>query len=491
MWHVISQFFVLSTAPRELWILFLLKLLESFAHFSLSYVLVLYLSEEFGYSDQSAGWVYGFFGMLISIYGVLVGFLIDRLGVRLALMLGSFLLLGGRLGVAVTHDEAVLEALLLCVLPLGEALGVPVMLVGLRRYTSDENRRQAFALFYVVMNVGVLLSAPAVDVFRLALADGVDVSLHLLGGAYNIHLSAYRLLLLCGFGASVVMLAVSTCCLREVDVDRHGRLAAARRPRREAPWRAAYLVLREACFWRFLLFVVLLVGVRFIFRHLDATFPKYMVRQFDRRTPFGTYLALNPLLVIVLLPFISAFTPRVSAFRMILGGSLISAVSAFALAASPTPRGAIAFVALLSIGEAVWSPRLYEYSTMIAPKGREGTYMALASAPNFAARLTVGGLSGALLTAYCPDETHCDGQRLWLTIGLMTISSPILMLLLRRVIAPDEGLDDDHGDAQEKAPLVAHRGEYANGSAASGLTAATCKARPAAASQDFGNGIQC
>ena len=55
----------------------------------------------------------------------------------------------------------------------------------------------------------------------------------------------------------------------------------------------------------------------------------------------------------------------------------------------------------------------------------------------------------------------------------------------------DEGLDDDHGDAQEKAPLVAHRGEYANGSAASGLTAATCKARPAAASQDFGNGIQC
>ena len=82
MWHVISQFFVLSTAPRELWILFLLKLLESFAHFSLSYVLVLYLSEEFGYSDQSAGWVYGFFGMLISIYGVLVGFLIDRLGVR-------------------------------------------------------------------------------------------------------------------------------------------------------------------------------------------------------------------------------------------------------------------------------------------------------------------------------------------------------------------------------------------------------------------------
>ena len=67
----------------QLWILYLLKLLESFAYFSLSYVLVLYLSEEFGYSDVAAGWVYGFFGMLISVYGVLVGFIIDQLGLAI------------------------------------------------------------------------------------------------------------------------------------------------------------------------------------------------------------------------------------------------------------------------------------------------------------------------------------------------------------------------------------------------------------------------
>ena len=74
-----------AAAPRELWILYVLKLLESFAYFSLSYVLVLYLSEEFGYSDQGAGWLYGFFGMLISLYGVFVGFIIDQLGVKRSL----------------------------------------------------------------------------------------------------------------------------------------------------------------------------------------------------------------------------------------------------------------------------------------------------------------------------------------------------------------------------------------------------------------------
>ena len=50
--------------------------------------------------------------------------------------------------------------MLLVVLPVGEAFGVPVMLVALRRYSNDANRRQAFSLFYVVMNVGTLLSTP-------------------------------------------------------------------------------------------------------------------------------------------------------------------------------------------------------------------------------------------------------------------------------------------------------------------------------------------
>ena len=184
----------------QLWILYLLKLLESFAYFSLSYVLVLYLSEEFGYSDVAAGWVYGFFGMLISVYGVLVGFIIDQLGVKLSLVFGSVLLLISRFVIAVTHSNAVLELMLLVVLPVGEAFGVPVraadqlphlppksgrrassvgcgqvMLVALRRYTDDSNRRQAFSLFYVVMNTGTLLSAPAVDIFRLAISDGVTL----------------------------------------------------------------------------------------------------------------------------------------------------------------------------------------------------------------------------------------------------------------------------------------------------------------------------
>lgn len=79
----------LAGAPRELWLCYLLKALASFAYFSMSLNLTLYLSEEFNYDDTAAGWLYGVWGVLISAYGVLAGPLIDRLGVRWSLVLGS------------------------------------------------------------------------------------------------------------------------------------------------------------------------------------------------------------------------------------------------------------------------------------------------------------------------------------------------------------------------------------------------------------------
>ena len=57
------------------------------------------------------------------------------------------------------------------------------------------------------------------------------------------------------------------------------------------------------------------------------------------------------------------------------------------------------YIVFLSIGEALWSPRLYGYSAAIAPKGQEASYMSLSYLPFFVAKFFVGTLSGLLLTA--------------------------------------------------------------------------------------------
>ena len=62
-------------------------------------------------------------------------------------------------------------------------------------------------------------------------------------------------------------------------------------------------------------------------------------------------------------------------------------------------------------GEAIWSPRLYEYSTMIAPEGYEGTFVAVAFVPQYVSAGVVGVTSGYLLDRYVPEELEPGEER--------------------------------------------------------------------------------
>lgn len=208
---------------------------------------------------------------------------------------------------------------------------------------------------------------------------------------------------------------------------------------------SSYQILSETLqcpsFRRYLVVCLLTVNVRMVFRHLDATLPKYMVREFGENAPKGRIYAINPALIILLVPFITAVTTSVDPLVMIHRGTYISACSVFFLAIWTSVPACALFTCALSVGEAMWSPRLYDYAMSVAREGREGTYMALSSAPLFLAKLPVGVLSGWLLQEYCPE--HVDegevrrSRTMWLIIGLSTIVSPIAITLLWGYISGD------------------------------------------------------
>lgn len=175
-----------------------------------------------------------------------------------------------------------------------------------------------------------------------------------------------------------------------------------------------------------------------------------MMREFGADTPKGLVYSINPALIIILVPIISAATTTVDPLVMIHRGTYISALSVFFLALSTSLPACVLFVATLSIGEALWSPRLYDYTMSVAQEGREGTYMALSSAPLFLAKLPVGFLSGLLLQRYCP-ETLEEGEvrhskTMWWIIGLSTIVSPIMITLLWGYISGGERVRSDSID---------------------------------------------
>ena len=94
---------------------------------------------------------------------------------------------------------------------------------------------------------------------------------------------------------------------------------------------------------------------------------------------------------------------------------------------------------MLSLGEIIYSPRVYEYTLRLAPRGHEGIYSALASAPLFLIRLVSGAASGMLLEAYCGDSSailHC--QTLWLIVALVALSTPLALMLARRCVYTED-----------------------------------------------------
>jgi hypothetical protein len=214
------------------------------------------------------------------------------------------------------------------------------------------------------------------------------------------------------------------------------------RPRTGSPWKILGETFALPSFRRFLLVCLITLNVRMIFRHLDATLPKYMVREFGPDVAKGTIYSINPAIIIILVPIVTAMTSHVEPLVMIHYGTYVSAASVFILALSTSIWACIVFVTLLSIGEAIWSPRLYDYTVSVCPEGREGTFMALSSAPLFLAKLPVGFLSGILLQRYCPltldDGEERHSQTMWLIIGLLTASSPIFMTCCWNYISKKE-----------------------------------------------------
>jgi len=494
MFHkVYSGFYSLKGSPSELWKAYVLKFLDSFSYFAFSLIFTLFLSSDFGFSDIKAGTIYGAWGALITIYGLMTGFIIDNLGVARSLRIGFFIALISRIWILMTTSRAVLLFNTLFLLPLGNCLGIPVLTIGIRRYTTEENRGFAFGLFYVVMNVAALFSGPLVDLCTILIEGGTTAE----GEGQQVDdnnnddelvavwkFSGYRAVILTGIIANAIACLV-TLSIREIKIaekggnmsdddngndneneksEKNGQIVF--KPKKANPMQIFKETTRSKNFWKFLLVCVITLNVRMIFRHLDATLPKYMVREFGEKVPKGTIYSINPALICVLVPIVTAMTTAVDPLVMIHAGSYISALSVFFLAFSTSIGASIAFIVCLSVGEAVWSPRLYDFTMSFVKEGREGTFMALSSAPLFLAKLPVGFMSGYLLQKYCPDEGERHSRKMWAIIGFVTLTSPILLTLCWKCISDrnddscdlcgataDNEIDTEPARAEQARPL--------------------------------------
>ena len=229
-------------------------------------------------------------------------------------------------------------------------------------------------------------------------------------------------------------------------------------------------LLSQSGFYRLLAFLLLIGFLKLIFLQMDYVFPKFGIRELGDGAPIGQLSAINYLLIIALVPVVGALTQQFSAYRMVVVGGAICAASVFIMAL-PTGwfqglasggigqwlghsylgvKGGIhpyyvmiaLYIAIFSVGEAFYSPRVYEYAAAIAPRGQEASYGALSYIPFLIGKLLVG-TGGWLLAAFCPEHGPRHSGAMWLIFALAASVAPIGLFGLRHYIrVPEAGRQD-------------------------------------------------
>ncbi|MFN2622409.1 MAG: MFS transporter [Chthoniobacterales bacterium] len=473
----VGKFTVIFGARRELWLTFVIKLLIYTAYSVTNKTMVLWLSKDLGFSDQAAtglvGWVWA---PAMTIFTLLAGSVTDAIGLRRTFFLGAAICTFARSVMIVTTNPAL--ALIAGMLPLavGEALGTPVLLAATRVYSTTAQRSMAFSIIYALMNVGYFVAGYVFDFIR-------SLDLHPSIGGF--HPTPHEQL----FGVSLaleILLFPTIYFLRRRAERSDAEKRAQDRRSNSGFWngiaetvqksandtiRLFQRLIGQSGFYRLLMFFLFIGFLKAIFLIMDYVFPTFGDREMGLHAPVGKLAGINSLLIIVLAPLVGALTQRIASYRMVIIGGVICAAGVFIMAL-PTEwfqsaaNGAMGqwlghsylrlsgnihpyyvmaalYLAVFSVGEAFYSPRVYEYAAAIAPKGQEASYGALAYIPFLVGKLLIG-TSGWILAAFCPAEGPRRSNLMWLIFALAASVAPIGLIAFRRYIrVPEAGRDSN------------------------------------------------
>jgi MFS family permease len=402
-------------------------------------------------------------------------------GLRRTFFLGASICLVARAVMVFTTVKWLALAGGLFPLVIGEALGTPVLIAAARRYSTTRQRSISFSMIYMVMNVGYLIAARIFDYVRQTLGEHGHLNL------FGLEITTYRTLFLVSLGFELLLFPTIYFLRRGAEATDEGVKFDAEPVRyaTAAFWERVALtvsdsaldtvrlfrrLLSQSGFYRLLAFLLLIGFLKLIFLQMDYVFPKFGIRELGDGAPIGQLSAINYLLIIVLVPMIGALTQQFSAYRMVVVGGAICAASVFIMALPTTwfdglARGGIGqwlghsylglkggihpyyimialYIAIFSVGEAFYSPRVYEYAAAIAPRGQEASYGALSYIPFLIGKLLVG-TGGWLLAAFCPEHGPRHSWVMWLIFALAASVAPIGLMTFRRYIrVPEAGRQD-------------------------------------------------
>ncbi|MEN8008248.1 MAG: MFS transporter, partial [Candidatus Krumholzibacteriota bacterium] len=185
---------------------------------------------------------------------------------------------------------------------------------------------------------------------------------------------------------------------------------------------------------KFFFFIFALIPVQTLFTYNWLILPQYLERGFEGgfvSERFEIFANLNPILIFIAVPIVTAITMKKKVYNMMIVGTFIMAAPAFLLAAGTSLPLLLGYLFIMTIGEAMWQPRFLQYAAEIAPEGRTGAYMGVAQFPWFLTKVIVPLYSGLMLQKFVPAVGVRHPEQMWLVFAVVAMISPILLVVFK------------------------------------------------------------
>ena len=439
---------------KAFWVANTVELFERAAYYGVFIVITLYLSRILGFNDIQAAGIAGVFSAGLYLFPTFAGALADKIGFRNSMLIAFSLLTFGYLGLAVyptwlqsaglvqygptTTFTGLLESNLqygiipiMILIVCGGAFIKSVISGTVAKETTPETRAKGFSIFYAMVNIGAFSGKTIVKPLREALGNEGLITLNY-------------------FSASMTFLALLAIWFFYKSSQHSGEGKTF-----SQIWQA---LIKVCCNGRLIILILIITGFWMVQHQLYATMPKYVLRLAGEGASPSWYANVNPLVVVLTVNLVTQLMRKRTALMSMTIGMFIMPVSALCMASGNMLDGSstilgmhpVAFMMVVGIvfqglAETFISPRFLEYFSLQAPKGEEGLYLGFSHLHSFLSSILGFGLSGFLLSKYCPEPTlfstheewvaaSAHAHYIWYYFGAIALVSAFALIIYGQVV---------------------------------------------------------
>ncbi len=387
--------------PKVFWVANIVELFERSAYYAMFIAVTLYLTRVVGFNDIWAAWISGAFSAGMYFLPPFTGAFADKIGFRKAIILAFSLLSIGycTLG-ALPYKPVVIPALIITMF--GGSFIKSVITGTVAKSTTEETRAHGYSIFYGMVNIGAFLGKTFAFPLRLQWGEQ----------SINFYSAAI----------SFIALLIVVFFYKTSHSEDGGKRFA-------QVWQSFVKVISNIKLFTLILIVT---GFWIIQHQMYATMPKYVLRLVGEGASPEWIANVNPLVVVLSVVAITKLMKKRSAITSMCVGMFLMPLSALCMAAGsslttlagtsisifgflsfhPVTLMMIIGIMIQGLAECFISPRYLEYFSLQAPRGEEGLYLGFSHLHSFFSSLLGFGISGYLLTAYCPDPTTLTPEQL-------------------------------------------------------------------------------